>query len=200
GGDGSDTLDGGAGADLILGGGGNDTIVIHAGDVSFGEVISGEGGFDTLVVSDNDMHPFRGVFTDIEKLLLNSGVQNVFLAPEHAGGFRFLAHQDGSGAAFSLTAQFPGPYSLAGATIIGNLTLNGTSGADTLIAGSGNNETLRGGGGGDIVLGGGFNDYLYGGKGKGLFVGGPSGGYFSGGGGGDAFKKTTDCGALLTKI
>jgi hypothetical protein len=39
-------------------------------------------------------------------------------------------------------AQDAGTYSLAGKTINGNLTLNGSSGADTLIGSSGN-ESVR---------------------------------------------------------
>jgi len=159
GGDGDDILDGGTGFDIMSGGAGNDTIVIHAGDVFSGEVINGGDGFDRLVVSDNNMHPFRASIGEMEELFLNSGVQNVFLASEQLAAFNTITHQDGSGAAFSITAEFAGTYSLAGKTITGILTLNGSSGADTLIGSSGD-DILSGKGGADIIQAGDGNDTI----------------------------------------
>ena len=159
GGDGDDTLDGGVGADIMNGGAGNDTIVIHAGDVFAGEIIDGGNGIDRLVVSDNNMHPFRATVSNMEELYLNSGVQNVFLASEQLADFETITHQDGSGAAFSITAEFAGTYSLAGKTINGILTLNGSSGADTLIGSSGD-DILSGKGGADIIQAGDGNDTI----------------------------------------
>jgi Ca2+-binding RTX toxin-like protein len=159
GGNGDDTLDGGVGADIMNGGAGNDTIVIHAGDVFAGEIIDGGDGIDRLVVSDNNMHPFRATVSNMEELFLNRGVQNVFLASEQLADFETITHQDGSGAAFSITAEFAGTYSLAGKTINGILTLNGSSGADTLI-GSAGNDILNGKGGADIIQAGDGNDTI----------------------------------------
>jgi len=153
GGDGDDILNGGPGADEMDGGAGNDTIVIHAGDVSFGEIIDGGDGFDRLVVSDDDMHPFAAAISNMEELDLASGVRNVYLAPEQLAAFNTIASLDGSRAAFSITAQFAGTYSLEGKTITGILTLNGSSGDDTLI-GSAGNDILDGEGGNDIIIGG----------------------------------------------
>jgi len=159
GGDGDDTLDGGTGSDVMSGGAGNDTIVIHAGDVFAGEVIDGGDGFDRLVVSDNNMHPFRATISNMEELFLNSGVQNVFLSSQELAAFNTITPQDGSGAAFSITAESAGTYSLEGKTINGILTLNGSSGADTLIGSSGN-DILSGKGGADIIQAGDGNDTI----------------------------------------
>jgi Ca2+-binding RTX toxin-like protein len=159
GGVGDDTLDGGTGSDVMNGGGGNDTIVIHAGDVFSGEIIDGGDGVDRLVVSDNNMHPFRATVSNMEELHLNSGVQNVFLASEQLADFETITHQDGSGAAFSITAESAGTYSLAGKTITGILTLNGSAGADTLIGSSGD-DILSGKGGADIIQAGDGNDTI----------------------------------------
>jgi Ca2+-binding RTX toxin-like protein len=150
---GDDILDGGHGADEMDGGAGNDTIVIHAGDVTFGEIIDGGDGFDRLVVSDNDMHPFAAAISNMEELDLASGVRDVYLAPEQLAAFNTIASLDGSRAAFSINAQFVGTYSLEGKTIIGILTLNGSSGDDTLI-GSAGNDILDGEGGNDTIIGG----------------------------------------------
>jgi len=157
GGVGDDTLDGGTGSDVMSGGDGNDTIVIHAGDVFSGEIIDGGDGIDRLVVSDNNMHPFRATVGNMEELHLNSGVQNVFLASDQLADFETITHQDGSGAAFSITAESAGTYSLDGKTITGILTLNGSSGADTLI-GSAGDDILSGKGGADIIQAGDGND------------------------------------------
>jgi len=159
GGDGDDTLDGGPGSDVMSGGAGNDTIVIHAGDVFAGEVIDGGDGFDRLVVSDNNMHPFRATISNMEELFLNSGVQNVFLSSQELAAFNTITPQDGSGTAFSITAESAGTYSLEGKTINGILTLNGSSGADTLIGSSGN-DILSGKGGADIIQAGDGNDTI----------------------------------------
>jgi Ca2+-binding RTX toxin-like protein len=158
GGDGDDTLDGGAGADIMSGGAGNDTIVVHSGDVLFGESIDGGDGFDRLVVSDNNMGP-RATFSNMEELFLSSGVTNVFLTSEQLDAFNTITHQDGSGAAFSITARAAGTYSLEGKTINGILTLNGSAGADTLIGSSGD-DILSGKGGADIIQAGDGNDII----------------------------------------
>src|SRR6267142_938570 len=158
GGVGDDTLDGGAGLDIISGGVGNDTIVIHASEVPFGEIIDGGDGIDRLVVGDNNMHP-HATISNMEELFLNSGVQNVFLTSEQLADFDTITHQDGSGAAFSITAQNAGPYSLAGKTITGILSLNGSSGDDTLIGSSGD-DILSGKGGADVIQAGDGNDTI----------------------------------------
>jgi len=172
GGGGDDTLDGGSGADIMNGSSGNDTIVIHANDVSFGEIIDGGDDIDRLVVSDNNMHPFRATISNMEELFLNSGVQSVFLSSEQLADFDTITHQDGSGAAFSITAEFAGTYSLAGKTINGILTLNGSSGDDTLI-GSAGDDILSGKGGADIIQAGEGNDTILVNKGD-LFASGES--------------------------
>jgi Ca2+-binding RTX toxin-like protein len=158
-GDGDDILDGGVGADNMTGGTGNDTIVIHANNVPFGESIDGGDGIDRLVVSNSNMHPFRATISNMEELFLNSGVQNVFLASEQLADFDIITHQDGSGAAFSITAEFAGTYSLAGKTVTGILTLNGSSGADTLIGRAGD-DILSGKGGADTIQAGDGNDTI----------------------------------------
>jgi Ca2+-binding RTX toxin-like protein len=158
GGDGDDTLDGGPGADVMYGGAGNDAFVIHPNDAAVSEFIDGGDGFDRLVVSNNNMNPGSG-FVNMEELFLNSGVSNIVLGYEQLEAFDTITHQDGSGAAFSITARLAGTYSLEGKTITGILTLNGSSGADTLI-GSAGDDILNGKGGADIIQAGDGNDTI----------------------------------------
>src|SRR4029077_1144923 len=164
GGDGDDTLDGGPGADIMYGGAGNDTFVIHPNDAAVGEFIDGGDGFDKLVVSNNNMNPGSS-FLNMEELFLNSGVKNIVLGYEQLAAFATITHQDGSGAAFSITARLAGTYSLEGKTITGILTLNGSSGDDTLI-GSAGDDILRGKGGADIIQAGDGNDTILIGSGE----------------------------------
>src|SRR5262249_52360354 len=159
GGEGDDTLEGGTGADTVLGGAGNDIIVIRAGDVAFGEFIDGGDDFDRLIVGDKNMHPFRTAIAHMEELDFGFGVQNVFLSPEQLAAFNTIGSLEVNGAAFSITAEFAGTYSLAGKTINGILTLNGSSDADTLIGSSGD-DILDGKGGADIIRAGGGNDNI----------------------------------------
>jgi hypothetical protein len=82
----------------------------------------------------------------MEELFLNSGVKNIVLGYEQLAAFDTITHQDGSGAAFSITARLAGTYSLEGKTITGILTLNGSSGDDTLIGSAGDDHPQRQGG------------------------------------------------------
>jgi Ca2+-binding RTX toxin-like protein len=101
----------------------------------------------------------------MEELDLASGVQEVFLTSAQLADFDVIKSLDGSGAAFSITAQNAGTYSLAGKTITGILTLNGSAGADTLIGSSGN-DILSGKGGADIIQAGDGNDTILIGSGE----------------------------------
>jgi Ca2+-binding RTX toxin-like protein len=175
GGDGDDTLDGGNQADSISGGAGNDTILIHGGNLApnfEGEIIDGGEGFDTLLVTDNFMEPRGAFFSNLEELDLASGVTDITLNPEQLADFETIKSLDGSGAAFSIHARFAGTYSLAGKTIVGILTLNGSAFADTLIGSSGD-DILDGGGGPDIIQAGDGNDTILVNKGD-LFASGES--------------------------
>lgn len=158
GGEGDDTLVGGPGADIMRGEAGNDTFVIHPNDAAVGEFIDGGDGFDRLVVSNNNMNPGSG-FLNMEELFLSSGVKNIVLGYDQLEAFNTITHQDGSEAAFSITARLAGTYSLEGKTITGILTLNGSSGADTLIGSSGD-DILAGKGGADFIQAGDGNDTI----------------------------------------
>src|SRR5262249_47053004 len=142
----------------MSGGAGNDTFVIHPNDAAAGEVMNGNDGFDRLVVSNNNMNPGSRFF-NMEELFLSSGVKNIVLGPAQLAAFNTITHQDGSGAAFSITARIAGTYSLAGKTITGILTLNGSAGDDTLI-GSAGNDILAGKGGADIIQAGDGDDTI----------------------------------------
>jgi Ca2+-binding RTX toxin-like protein len=161
---GDDILSGKGGADIIQAGDGNDTILINSNEVPTGETIDGGAGFDRLVVGNSNMHP-GATISNMEELDLASGVQSIFLASAQLADFDAITHLDGSGAAFSITAQNAGTYSLAGKTITGILTLNGSSGDDTLIGSSGD-DILSGKGGADIIQAGDGNDTILIGSGE----------------------------------
>src|SRR4029453_6114653 len=129
--------------------------------------------------------------TNMEKLEFASGVTGVTLTSAQLAEFKTIVHQDGSGAAFSITAHDAGTYSLAGKTITGILTFTGSSGADTLIGSSGadilngndGEDSIDGGAGDDQILGGGGDDGLIGGNGNDTIRGGDGNDTIQGGNG-----------------
>lgn len=153
-----DTIRGFAGVDTIDGGAGNDNIVIGSGEVPSGETIDGGDGTDKLTVANSGMTPLA-TLSNMEVLYLNSGVTAINLTAAQLDDFSTITHQSGGSTAFSITAQAAGTYSLAGKTITGAATLNGSSGNDTL-TGSSNDDILRGFAGADTINGGDGNDTI----------------------------------------
>src|SRR5215510_13728021 len=152
---GNDILNGKGGADIIQAGDGNDTIEINHNE-GIDDQIDGGAGYDKLVLRLSPS-PFLPTFSNMEELDLASGVQSVFLTSAQLADFDTIKSLGGSGAAFSITADAPGTYSLAGKTITGILTLNGSVGADTLIGSSGG-DILNGKGEADTIQAGDGSD------------------------------------------
>jgi Ca2+-binding RTX toxin-like protein len=159
---GNDTIRGGNGVDTIYGGDGDDIIQIFSGEVPSGESIDGGNGTDRLTVGNSGMNPSSMAVANMEELYLNTGVTALTVSAAQLADFETITHQSGGSQAFSLTAAAAGTYSLAGKTITGVPTLNGSSGADTLTGSSGN-DTVNGNAGNDTIEGGAGNDTLNGG-------------------------------------
>jgi Ca2+-binding RTX toxin-like protein len=157
---GADILRGMAGADTINAGDGNDNIIIASGEVPSGESIDGGNGTDRLTVNNSGMNPSSMTVANMEELYLNSGVTAITLSASQLVDFETITQA--TSAAFTITAASAGAYSLAGKTLTGAATLNGSSGADTL-TGSANADTINGNNGDDIIEGGAGNDTLNGG-------------------------------------
>ncbi|MDP1708674.1 MAG: retention module-containing protein [Gammaproteobacteria bacterium] len=104
-----------------------------------------------------------------------------------------ISDGDGDTMASTLNVSFEPP------ALIGNQTLNGTAGADTLYGGAGD-DTLNGLGGNDILYGGSGNDILNGGDGNDILIGGAGKDTMTGGSGNDTFKfnSTWDSSATLS--
>jgi len=168
GGAGNDTLASGAGNDQIIGGSGADTIVYARGD-----------GADTVLADSLDTIAFgAGIAkTDIVIGTLNASNNTVALQIKSATGASTDSIQlTGSDWATGLQLKFADGSSLTGADILAaapkppvNLTLTGTTKADTLTGKEGN-DTLSGLAGNDTLAGGKGNDSLIGGKGNDTYL------------------------------
>ena len=176
GGDDNDSLNGGAGNDTLNGGSGNDIIVsgagadiIDAGDgddvitgtgnVEAGESINGGLGYDKLVVAN--LINLNGVtLTNMEELTM-TGTGAITVSGGQLDAFSAIVDTLGATTAFTINAAAAGIYNLAGKTITGIVTVNGSTGND-VITGSAAADTLTGGAGNDTINGGAGNDTLNG--------------------------------------
>lgn len=177
---GNDTLIAGTAGNILIAGGGVDTLTGGAGadtlnvvSAGAGTTVSGGGGIDTLLAG-NDITQLA-IASDVETLkLANSSVK--LTAAEFANFTKIQGPQSGTGTLYASTA---GIYSLAGKTLVGNITidLSQATGNNTLVAadsgsalraGSGN-DTLTGGVGDDTLIAGTGNDTLSGGNGNNIF-------------------------------
>jgi len=190
---GNDTLTGGAGNDLLGGDDGDD--VVYGGDGS--DTLSGSSGNDTLVGGAGaDLYK---IFVALGRDVIRADAQDtVDLAYQRSGlsigrldslgnvlltladsatqSTQTLSIEQASTLA-GLTLKFKDGSTLAWADVLAeatkplNLTLNGTTGADSL-QGQDANDTLNGFAGKDTLLGNLGNDVLDGGEGDDLLIGG----------------------------
>lgn len=177
---GNDTLIAGTAGNILIAGGGVDTLTggaaadtLNVVSAGAGTTVTGGGGIDTLVAG-NDITQLA-IASDVETLkLANSSVK--LTAAEFANFTKIQGPQSGTGTLYASTA---GTYSLAGKTLVGNITvdLSQATGNNTLVAadsgstlkaGSGN-DTLTGGAGDDTLIAGTGNDTLTGGNGNNTF-------------------------------
>jgi Ca2+-binding RTX toxin-like protein len=199
GGAGNDSIRADAGADVINGGIGNDTIVGGAGNDS----MTGGLGVDTFVwtatgdaanstTTDHVMDFMSGIdkldFTAIAatpQWLGTAAFNNTIPGTAQVryyqtGGNTFVElDSDGNGSS-NMVVRLDGLVNVTANDIIGigNLTVNGTTVADTLTGGSGNdsisglagNDSITANNGNDTIVGGSGADSLWGGAGNDMFV------------------------------
>jgi Ca2+-binding RTX toxin-like protein len=175
------TISGGAGNDTILAGLGNDMLSGDAGN----DILMGGDGLDT--VSGGDGNDTISGGSGLDELDGGEGIDQLM---ENVAGTVYLNHvilylypfgmmiYDSLGVQMGndflwervfrvenahLTGN-DGPDSINASTFLGNVTLLGRGGRDTLITGIGN-DTIDGGAGDDTITGGLGNDTLLGGEG-----------------------------------
>jgi len=156
----ADTLGGEAGDDVIRGGGGADQLSGGAGRDVFVYTNVGQStasAYDTIAdfVSGTDR-------IDLSALAVQ------FFTIEANGGFSVLTAITAAG---TLTLRVGGALAAADLVLAHAPTVNGTAGADVLVA-TAAGSLLAGGGDNDVLIGGGGNDRLDGGGGWDVLVGG----------------------------
>ena len=166
---GVDTIAGQAGVDSLSGGGGNDEFQYNApGEIVAGESVNGGTGTDHISV-------FGGGSFDFSGAALTSIEQFRFASPDTMTA-TFAANQIGAGAITSITNASP--------TVAENLIVNGTSvdlsaltfnlwtkGTDTVtINGTSGADSLTGSSQADIIIGGGGADAMNGGTNDDTFI------------------------------
>ncbi|MEH2236729.1 MAG: calcium-binding protein [Nostoc sp.] len=148
GGAGNDTLIGGAGDDTLIGGTGNDTLV---GD----NQLSGGDGNDSLSVSGYQSFVYANDYFNSRSYgnnTLNGGAGNDNLSASGSTGKNLLFGDDGNDS-LSISGYHQGSnYDDYDSRSIGNNTLNGGAGKDTLSAGGSTGDNLLSGGDGNDSL------------------------------------------------
>ena len=159
GGAGNDIITGGAGADTITGGAGNDTYKYDTGDAASGESIveASAGGTDVVsIVTTTDFSAMAASsFDEIETITIASAQTATFSAAQLTGETIAL---DSAGTDFAvINMSFGGTANLSGIAgtfaAADTVTINGTGGAETLIA-TGEKDTISLGAGGDTITAG----------------------------------------------
>ncbi len=194
---GNDTISGNGGADTLDGGNGGDWIYGAAGDDSinggFGnDIMFGRGGLNTLAGGDGDDYYYVEGALDWVVESDGQGIDHVYAKTDFNAGesnsIEFIASQTTAGLRLfgSWTSQ-----DIAGN--IGNDTIRGHRGNDTLSA-NGGDDLLDGGDDNDFLFGAGGNDTLEGGSGNDLLYGRGGTNEMSGGDGTDVFfvESSTD--------
>jgi Ca2+-binding RTX toxin-like protein len=193
----ADTVSGGADNDTVLGGSGTDVVAGGAGDDlvdggSDNDTLSGGGGADTLIGGDGNGDQVAEVAVDAETIVLTNDVLTVGGLEDSVSGVE----------EFILTGGSLSSLIDASGYTMGNVTIDGAGGDDTLIGsngddfingGAGNdtltgslgNDSMLGGAGSDLVDGGSANDTLVGNSGNDTLNGGTGLDSIDGGSGGD---------------
>ena len=140
--DGDDTLDGGAGADTLTGGAGNDVFVIAS---TSGGSTASAGDVITDFTDGTDSIGFDTSLT-FNSLTIEANGSDVVIK----NGTNYLATVSGLSTSNLTATDFQSTSTSA-------LTINGTSGNDTLVGGAGN-DVFNGGAGSDTLIGWGGND------------------------------------------
>ena len=180
----ADTLDGGDDDDTVIGGSGTDIVAGGLGDDSVdggsdNDTLSGGGGTDILVGGTGD-DQVAEVAVDAESIFLTNTVLTV-------GG---LADSVNGVEEFILTGGDLSSLIDASAYTLGNVTINGEGGDDTLI-GSDGDDFINGGSDNDTLIGGLGNDSMFGGSGSDNIDGGSSNDTLFGNAGDDTLNGGT---------
>ncbi|MGQ0534035.1 MAG: CHRD domain-containing protein, partial [Caulobacteraceae bacterium] len=165
GGDGADILDGGSGDDTLDGGAGDDTLVARYAQVNI-EAFDGANGADTLLVYGEVDLRFSSI-TSIERLTVLNPYGFLPYGVAHFGnsgaGLSSDLVVDGEDFEFEIRIDAGASQTIdvSGWTFLSppaSVTLNGTSGNDTLIGSPSQNNILNGGAGADLMTGGSGSD------------------------------------------
>ncbi|MBN9982554.1 hypothetical protein [Rhizobium laguerreae] len=179
---GNDTLNGGAGNDVLIGGAGTDSLFGNEGedvfvvdyweDVPAGEIYDGGIGTDTILVSASDFQGFEFAsvtLASIEELRFNtSAATRSFFSGDQIGtGLSTTLAVEGDSQQNHLHFQtgVSGVIDISGWTFTNwqsaadTISLDGSTGANTII-GSSQDDLISGDAGLDHILGGGGNDRL----------------------------------------
>ena len=164
GGAGHDTITGGSGADSISGGDGDDLIRVTSSSDANGDTIDGGAGHDKLRVSDNGDISGISSLAGMEELELAGGpAPNITVGSNQLAAFGSITAV-GTVGSIRINAASGGIFSLAGKTLAVPLSLNGSSGIDTL-TGTASDDIINGGSGDDTIDGGAGRDTIAGGGG-----------------------------------
>jgi len=185
GGDGDDTLLGSGGVDRLWGGAGNDRL--YVGPNATGANVDGDTGIDTLYVSGTVSSFFNLI--GIEALNMGAGSAITLTGSQFGIGLAKTTAVSGTG---SITVNMDAGINFLsqGFAFSGNgvsLTVNGTSGADTIKAGAAV-HTINAGGGNDQIRGGISADTINGGDGNDKIIGFTGADNITGGAGSDQFR------------
>jgi serralysin len=185
GGDGDDILVGVSGVDRLWGGAGNDRL--YLGPNATGANVDGDIGIDTLYVSGT-VSSFFNLYR-IEALNLSAGSAITLTGSQFGIGLASNTGVTGSG---SITVNMHVGVNFLSQGFVFNgtgvtLTVNGTSGADTIKAGTAV-HTINAGGGNDQIRGGISADTINGGDGNDKIIGFTGADNITGGAGSDQFR------------
>jgi Ca2+-binding RTX toxin-like protein len=160
GGAGMETLDGGADADVLNGGGGADNLTGGAG----GDVFVYRAWDESAGAAIDSITDFQ---TGVDRIELSALAPTSVTLEFNAGITTLTAVTTGGTLVIYVTGAMVGGDVF---TVV-QATINGTGGADTLVA-TGTGSTLLGGDGDDLLAGSAANDVLNGGAGLDTMVGG----------------------------
>lgn len=161
-GNGNDTIDGGAGTDSLNGGTGSDTYLFDTSDISSGEIINdtGTSGTDTIKLNSNANFTAATQIAGIENLTFTGAQTATFDANQFGAGkiSNTLAVTGHSGDTQIITINNASNFSAAawtfGTWYASNdyLSINDTTGDDTITGGHSCKETVTFSGGNDIYI------------------------------------------------